>query len=449
MHFDEFKAAVAAAAKARGLTDYELYYVSSEDTSVDCFQGEINDFTSATEGGICFRCIVNGKMGYAATQVMSDTEAEELVARAADNAAVLETKEQVFLGEGGKTYAELNRPAAEVPTTEALIEKVLSVQKQLTGCDPMVLDNSSCRGISSRMEMGIFNSKGLDLHYENGFTGLLVIALVSNGQEVADSYRVEVGTLDTMDMDKLTRKAVDTAKRKLGGDVAPTGSYPVVFSPDAMSDLLGTFCRIFSAEVCQKGLSRLANQEGEMVASPCVTIVDDPFHPKSPMPIPFDAEGSPTRCKKVVENGRLNTLLYNLKTAAVAGKETTGNGSKAGYNAPVSVSPFTMYIASGDCTEEELLAKAGNGVYITNLDGLHAGASPVTGDFSLQSGGFMIENGKKTTPVKSFTVAGNFYDLLKNITAVANNEQDWPVLLGMHGCAAPSVLVEGLSIAGK
>ena len=166
------------------------------------------------------------------------------------------------------------------------------------------------------------------------------------------------------------------------------------------------------------------------------------------MPMPFDAEGSPTCRKNVVEQGVFKTLLYNLKTAAVAGMQTTGNASKAGYDAPVGIRPFTFHLAAGEYTEEQLLAKAENGVYITALQGLHAGANAVTGDFSLQSSGFMIENGQKTIPVRSFTVAGNFYELLKNITAVANNVT-LPMATGKTAFGAPSVLAEGLSIAGK
>ena len=184
------------------------------------------------------------------------------------------------------------------------------------------------------------------------------------------------------------------------------------------------------------------------MASPVVTLVDDPFHKDNPSPINFDAEGSPTCCKNVIEAGELKTLLYNLKTAAVAGKETTGNASKAGYDAAVAVRPFTMYIAPGEKSEEEMLAGIEKGVYINSLGGLHAGANPITGDFSLQSAGFMIEGGKKTTPVKSFTVAGNFYDLLKKITAVASN-CCLPSAMGMTAFGSPSVLVEDLSIAGK
>jgi PmbA protein len=212
-----------------------------------------------------------------------------------------------------------------------------------------------------------------------------------------------------------------------------------------MCSLLGVYSSIFSSEAAQKGLSKLAGKEGEVIASELVTLIDDPFFKGSLVSRNFDAEGSPTHTKKIIENGVFSTLLYNLKTAAVAGKKTTGNASKAGYDAAVGISPFTMYIAPGEITEEELLTKAGNGVYITSLGGLHAGANAISGDFSLQSSGFMIEDGEKTGYVKSFTVAGNFYDLLKNITALASNLK----MPGMGRLGSPSVLVEGLSIAGK
>ena len=173
--------------------------------------------------------------------------------------------------------------------------------------------------------------------------------------------------------------------------------------------------------------------------------MDDPAYPGSFLQRSFDAEGSPAFRKNIIEGGRLNTLLYDLKNAALAGKETTGNAAKGNYDSPVGIRPFTLYLAAGSCTEEELLNRAGNGVYINSLGGLHAGANPVSGDFSLQSAGFLIEDGKKTSRVKSFTVAGNFYELLKNITCAAEN-LEFP---GMGTVGSPSVLVQGLSIAGK
>ena len=95
------------------------------------------------------------------------------------------------------------------------------------------------------------------------------------------------------------------------------------------------------------------------------------------------------------------------------------------------------------------MAQAGNGVYITSVEGMHAGANPITGDFSLAASGFRIEDGKKTTPVKSITVSGNFFSLLKDITAVGEDLKFSPFALGASRCGSPSVLVREMTIAGK
>ena len=448
MTFTEFKSAVIAACADFGITEYELYYQSGSDTTIGVFAHEINEFSSSEGGGVCFRCIVNGKMGYASTQALNETEAKAIVARAADNAACLETEEAVFLCEGGKEYKTLDKKSYDLPTTEEMIRIALETQEKIYAADPMVIDGCQTQVIAESSEVAIYNSKGLDLTYSNKVSGMVVAAVVSDGKEMSDSYEIKLGKLDTIDTDTLTKKAALDAKRKLGGEPPASGAMPVIFNPDAMCSLLGVFSSIFSSESAQKGLSALAGKEGEVIAAPCVTLVDDPFHAENPAPMNFDGEGCPTYTKKVIESGRLNTLLYNMKTAAVAGRETTGNASKAGYDAPVGIRPFTMYLENGTMTEEALLQKAENGVYITELGGLHAGANAISGDFSLQSSGFKIENGQKTDYIKSFTVAGNFYELLKNIAALADNCH-LPRAMGSTAFGAPSVLVEGLSVAGK
>ena len=448
MQFNEFKALVIAECAARGVAEYELYYQSSASTTVDTFQHSVNEFSSSLSGGLCFRCIVEGKMGYASTQELSQEQAVAVVVKAMDNALCLETEETVFLGEGGQEYESLPDRCYAEPTTEEMIATALAVTEKLYAADPMAVDGCQSEILRGSEEVAIYNSKGLDLHQSNSYAGVIAVGVVSDGTEMSNDYQLKLGQLSAIDIDTLAEKAISTAKVKLGGEPAPTGQYPVIFHPDAMCSMLGVFASIFSSEAAQKGLSLLAGKEGEMIAAPIVTLVDDPFHKDNPAPAAFDAEGSPTHKKKVIENGRLNTLLYNLKTAAVAGKKTTGNAHKADYNSAVGIQPFTLYLEGGEYTEEALLEKAGNGVYITSVTGLHAGADAISGDFSLQSQGYLIENGKKTKFVKSFTVAGNFYELLKNIVALADNCQ-LPNAMGATAFGSPSVLVEGLSVAGK
>lgn len=448
MTFQEFKQLVIAHCQDMGVSEYELYYQAGASTSVETFQHSVNEFSSSYSGGVCFRCIVNGKMGYASTEELSEQQAKAVVQKAVDNAVNLEAEEAVFLGEGGQTYEPLEDKSYPLPTTEALIAKVLETTEKLYAADPMAVDGCQTQGIIETSEVAIYNSKGLDLRQSSSAAGLVVVGVVSDGKEMANDYQIKLGQLDKIDTDVLVKKAIDNAKEQLGGEVAPTGQYPVIFNPEAMCSLLGVYSGIFNSEAAQKGLSKLSDKEGEVIAASCVTLVDDPFHKENPEPMNFDAEGSPTHRKAVIDKGVLNTLLYNLKTAAVAGKKTTGNASKAGYDAAVGIRPFTLCLEGGELTEEQLLEKAGNGVYITDLSGLHAGADPISGDFSLQSAGYMIENGKKTRYVKSFTVAGNFYDLLKNIVALANNSH-LPRAMGSTAFGAPSTLVDGLSVAGK
>ncbi|MBO4356106.1 MAG: TldD/PmbA family protein [Clostridia bacterium] len=447
MNFNEFKHETIEVLKENGIEEYELYYATSESTSINIYNGEINSFSSSNDGGVCIRLVKDGRFGYASTESLSKEDAVSIVKRAIENAKSLETTDPVLLSKKGSEYTTPDITGKELPATEKLITKVKKGYDELTAIEG-VSDRSSTSIFSDEGKIAICNSNGVDLSYENSTCGYYASAIILNDGEMTDGHSIKAGDLDSLDTQKIAEEAVEEAKAKIGAKSAPTGVYPVLLSPEAMSSLVATYCGIFSAESVQKGLSKLKDKEGEVIASDILSIVDDPFYKESTMPIGFDDEGCPTKKKHVIKNGKLETLLYNLKTAAIAGKETTGNASKGSYSSPIGTSPFTFYIEAGDCSEEEIIEKAGNGVLIDYLGGLHAGANFITGDFSLQSSGFMIENGKKTVPVKSFTVAGNFYDLLKRIVAISN-EVKVPRPFGKTSFGSPFVLIDNLSIAGK
>lgn len=448
MTFEEFKKAVIKAAEKLGIADYELYYTGEDSIEIEAFGSEISDFTSSVDGGISVRCALGGHMGYASTQSLSDEGAETLLRRAAENASQLETEEPPLFVSGGMTYENNPAPTYPLPDAQELRGTVLDFQERLLSSDPLVLNNSQSYASLRRSSLAIYNSHGLDVETSSEVTSIAVSAIVGDGGEMSNSTEIRTGNLKEIDRDEVVAKAVRDAKDKLGGTVPSTGVMPVVFSPEAVATLLSTFATDFSSESVQDGLSPLKDKEGERIAAETVTIVDDPFFEGAPIHMPFDAEGSPTHRKNIVENGILKTLLYNLQTAAKAGKSTTGNASKAGYAAKVRVRPFVMYIAPGKISEEELIKEAGNGVYINMLGGAHAGANAVSGDFSLQSAGFLIENGVKTSPIKSFTVSGNFFTVLNNITGIANNLNP-PKRSGVTSFTSPSILVDGLTVAGK
>ena len=444
MTYQEFKEAVIGHAKEQGLADYELYYTESESTTVEIYKEEVKGYSTEGSMGICFRCILNDKAGYASTENLTEEEAQSLVLRAVENAGCIESEEKTFLHKAGDSYGVLPENKEEAPAGTELVEAALKLQKEMYQADPRVSDGTQSYVAYGKEKYALCNSNGLDLEDNVAYAQAQGFALVSQDGEMYDGSKDMRGSLKNFDLKDIAEKAVEDAVSTIGAGGVDSGKYTVVFGSRALATLLAAYSNIFSAEAVQKGMSLLKDKEGEKIASDIVTLVDDPMYKDSCVKRTFDGEGVAAYAKNVVEKGVLTTLLHNLKTAAKAGVRSTGNASKASYAATVGISPFTFYLQPVEGTKEDFFAETGEGIYITEVTGLHAGANPITGDFSLSSSGFMIEGGKKGRPVQSFTVSGNFFELLKKIEKVG---ADLEFLRGKWG--APSVLVRDMAIAGK
>ena len=445
MNFNEIKNAIVSAAAKAGVTEYEIYYMQDSGVSAETLKQEISNFSSSVSGGLCFRCVVDGKMGYASTELMDVDEMEELVYRAVSNAKYVENVDGGVIFAGSPSYEKINAPEPVVLDAGHIKSMALSIQKEMYEASDKVIDGCQSAVMSSEMWIRIFNSYGLDLENHVGRNLAYAQSAIKVDGEPANSFVIRRGS-DHKDFEGMAKEAVDEALAKIGAGHVETGTYDIILDKSKMASLLSAFSPIFSAKNAQMGMSLLSGKEGEKIASDCVTVVDDPFREGYELQTHFDAEGVATHRKNVIEKGTLKTLLHNLATAKKAGVETTGNASKAGYSGSVEISPYCFYIEGSDMTEEQLFERMGNGIYVTDLMGLHAGVNSVTGDFSVEASGFMIENGKKGRPVKTFTIAGNFFELLKNIDAVADT-----VKIGMGGFTAfgaPSVLVKNISVAG-
>jgi len=444
MTYQEFKEAVIGSAKEQQITDYELYYTMSESTSVEIYKEEVKGYSTEGGMGVCFRCIVDGKAGYASTENLTEEEAQSLVHRALENAASIESEEPCFLHKKGDTYAVCQKEDSVPPTGADLTEAALKIQRKMYQADKRVADGTQAYATYGGEKYALYNSNGLDLEDEAYFAACYGMPLVEDGGEKYDGFKVKQGRLAELDLDAIAKDAVEEATSAIGAGSVASGSYSIVFSNEVMATLLSAYVPVFSAEEAQKGMSLLAGKEGEKIAADIITITDDPRYKDSVVKRTFDGEGVAAYAKNIIEKGTLNTLLHNLKTAAKAGCKSTGNASKASYASVVGISPFTIYIQPVEGTKEELMELAGNGVYVTEVSGLHAGTNSVTGDFSLASKGFLIENGRKTAPVKNFTVSGNFFTLLVKIERVGT---DLDFLRSRFG--SPSVLVREMAVAGK
>ncbi len=445
MNFEQIKELLFAEAKKAGLLEYDVYFRMTSDMSADALNREPSSFSSGTSGGVSFRCAVDGRIGSASTQSLTDEDLAALVPRAVANAAVIDADEEPIFFEGSPTYQGVSVCVPELPDAATLRRAALDLQEQLFALSDMATDATSSGAGAAVITLSMANSKGLSLSHRAGKQYTYAEAVVNDGNESSSGVAIDAG-LD-VGASEIAKKATDEAIGRLGAGSVKTGRYDVIFSAREVRSLLGAFMGIFSGKNALLGLSLLAGKEGEQIAAECLTLIDDPFYEKNTMQMPFDAEGVATYEKKLIDKGVLQTLLYDLTNAKKAGKSTTGNAARASIADPVSIAPYCLRILEGEFSPAALCERLGNGIYITEMKGLHAGADAVTGDFSIESAGFLVENGKLTRPVHSFTVAGNFFELLKSIDGVANE-----VEMGIPSAtvtAAPDLLVRGLSVAGE
>lgn len=447
MKFDEVKSALIEAANKAGLEEYEIYYMRDNGISAETLKNEIATFSSSVGGGVSFRCLYNGKMGYASSELFEVDEMKALVKRAMSNAENMDESDGAEIYKGSDKYEPLEANEFVLSDTASIKKTALELQEKTYACSEFVVDGTQSAALSSKIDIELINSHGLELKNSVGMSGVYVSAVVSRDGESENEFDFCEG-FDKEKYEKMAEDTVKTALSKLKADQLESGKYDVVFAGNQMRSMLSAFASAFSGKEAYNGLSLLAGKVGHKIAADCVTIIDDPMREGTPLKTNFDGEGVATYRKSVVENGVLKTLLYDLATAKKAGAEPTGNGQRGSYASTVMVAPYNFYIAGGNKTLDELFSGIEKGVYITELKGLHAGANAVTGDFSIESAGFIIENGKLGKAVKSFTVAGNFFELLKDIENISDK-----VNFGIPGSftvfGSPDVLVRSMSIAGK
>lgn len=447
MEFLQFKNLLFEKAKIAGFDECEIYFSDGESISISVYEGEVEKYNLAKSFGLSFRGKINNKMGYSYTEILDEVAIDMLINSAKNSATLIENDDETFIYVGDKTYSEVKTYSKELENIDPgkMIDLALDLEKEAKNYCDKVVNINGCKISYSSSNYGIYNTKGLKLNNKDNILTSYVVPVVEDesGKNDGVGY-VVASSLDEVKPRKMAAQGVEEGLSKLGGKSIPSGSYKTIIYNEAMVQLLETFASTFSGDAAQKGLSLLKGKEGDMIASPIVTIVDDPLMEGGLASAPFDDEGVATFTKELVYEGKLNTLLHNLKTAHKQGVKSTGNGFKASYASSVNVSESNLYLRKGEKSFEDLMKEINEGVIITDLAGLHSGANTVSGDFSLAAKGFYVENGKKTFPVEQITLAGNYFDLLKNIVAVGND-----LKFPMSNVGSPSVIVTGLSIAGK
>lgn len=447
MEFKDFKEKLFKKANKAGFSECEIYYIDKESLSINVYETEVEKYNLNKTFGLSFRGKIKGKMGYSYTEILDEDAIEMLVKNAKGGAFSIESEDIQFIYQGDKEYQEVKSYSEELESVKAedLIRLALAMESEVKAYSDKVVNIGGCSLGFMTSNYGIYNTKGLNLTNKANALTAYVAPIIQVNDEKYDGFGYAIAdSIDDIDPKKIAKQGVDEALQKVGAVSIPSGKYKTIIYNEAMVSLLSTFSSIFDGDSAQKGLSLLKGKEGEIIASDKVTLVDDPLLKDGLSSTPFDDEGVATYKKEIIKEGKLNTLLHNLKTANKAGIKTTGNGFKSSYASPVSISPTNFYIEKGETSLEELMNNIGEGIMVTDFAGLHSGANSISGDFSLAAKGFYIKDGKKAYPIEQITVAGNFFTLLKEIEIVGN---DLKFPMSSIGC--PSLIIKELSVAGK
>lgn len=449
MRQEDFQQDLLSAAQKSGFSAAEVYISSGRTLEVRIFAGEINHYENSIQRGICFRGLKNGMMGYAFSERLDPQIIPWLLDEAAANASILaeSEKEDLFAGEPWQPVNTFSPQLAAVDP-QLLISASRELESAALAADKKIKSVEYALTEYFESEILIANTLGLNASQKSNLLVSLAVARAVAGSGNKQGIETWQGRdLQFFRPQDIGRAAARDAVSRLGATSVDSGQMPIVLEKNAAAELLTTYMPVFYADMAQKGFSQLGEKINQSIASPAVSIIDDPRCPQSFYQPAFDSEGVATRRTDLVHEGQLTGLLHNRKTAARASTSSTGNGFKPSWKAGVGVDVTNSYILPGEKNLSQLLFLAGNGLLITKLTGLHAGTNMVSGDFSLSAEGFLIEKGERGQPIEQITVAGNFYELLRSVRATGDDLYFDLPRSGQVG--SPSLLLEQLSVSGQ
>ncbi len=430
-------------AKEEQIEDIEVYCEENKNLRIELFNGEVEKNSLQNSNVVSVRAIYNGKMAYL-TFEDENMDIEKVIAKLKENANSLTTLEEFEIFGGSESYPELPKVESGLDKVSLLdkINLLKETEKIAKGLDKRIVLLPSCSYSEAHSKTTIVNSKGLNISKSTEYAALVLGAVAQENGSTQDGFEVKVVLkYDELDPKSIAEKAVKQAVSMLGASGVEPKVYPLIIENEAMSSLLGGFSSMFMGDAAIKKLTSLIGKEGEKIMQDCVNIIDDPLMPNSPNSQPFDDEGVACYKKNVVENGVFKTFLHSLKTAKYFKTKSTGNGVK---QSSIVASGINLYIDKGNKSKEDLIASTKEGLLITDLSGLHAGLNPISGDFSAQSSGYYIKDGKIDRPVTLIVVSGNFLKMMNDIEEIGSD-----LFISPSGVGAPSIKFRGLPVSGK
>ena len=436
------------AAHATGGEQVEAYVARARDTDVKVFDAEVESLSSAETEGVGVRVVKGNRQGFAYAGSLDADAVAEALAEARDNAEFGTDDE--FLGlpdPDGATPASLDLFRADLADVAAddKVALALEVERATRAADPRIRGVETAEYGDAAVEAAVASSTGVRASVRRTVCSVYAYALAGEGAETQTGYGYSVGRHpDELDVNKAASMAAERATQMLGAAQPSSRKITVVLDPLVTAQFLGVLSSALSGEAVLKGRSMFADRVGEAVAASGFTLTDEPTNASAFGASPSDAEGLATRRNVLVQDGVLAGFLHNTYSGRRSGTASTGSAVRAGFKSTPGVGARALSLVPGDKTQEELLAQVGEGLLVRSAIGLHSGANPVSGDFSVGVEGLMVRGGAVAEPVREATVASTLQRMLHDVTAVGSDLEWLP-----GGAAGVTVVIADVSLSGS
>jgi PmbA protein len=437
------------AATGAGAGDAEAYVSREGGREVRVHGGEVESLTAAVQTGVGIRAWNGHRVGYAYGTDLTEAGVAAIAARAAEAAAIADEDEFAAPPQPAEVEAlpGLSDPSIAEWETPRVVDLALAVERTALESDPRLVGVEAAVYADAEEQVAIASSTGVVGEYGSSscYAYLQALAEGDGARETGLGFGLARGPRG-LDPEKIGAEAAGRALAMIGAGKPPSRSCPVVLDETVAASFVGLIGAGLGAKAVQRGRSPFAGQLDQAVASEAFALHDDGREPQGPASAPFDAEGVPRRRTALIEGGTLRSYLYDTYTANREGVASTGSAARQGYRSLPSVSSSNLMVAPGSLSLEGLLAEAGDGVYVTDVAGLHSGVNPVTGVFSVGASGRTVRDGALAEPVREFTIAGELVAMLGAVGA-AGAQARWVPFGG--SVSTPPLLIAEMAISGS
>jgi PmbA protein len=431
------------AAKRAGADAADAVAVRGVSHGVEIRDGKVEASERSEGDDVGLRVLVGRRQAVISTNDVSGDNANVLAERAVAMARVAPDDAYVGLADPAllaRDFPNLDLLDPVTPSVKELERRAVAAEEAAMAVKGVTKSGgaSASTGIGG---MVLVTSTGFHGSYLRSSQGISMTAIVGDGTKMERDYDYTsaMHASDLESPDKVGKLAGERAVARANPRKVATCKVPVVFDPRVSNSLVGHVVGAVNGASIARKTSFLKDSLGKQLFKNDIRIIDDPLRVRGLRSQSFDAEGVAVKKTAIIDGGVLTTWLLDCATARELGMTTTGHAHRGVSSSP-SPGPYNLHLEPGTATPAELIADIKDGFYVTDLIG--SGVNGVTGDYSRGAAGFWIENGEITYAVSEITIAGHLLEMFKSLTP-AND------LSFRYGVNAPTVRIEGLTIAGR